>query len=335
MTCHEQLIGVDEPKAWRAALAGVPHGYWHTWEACCSANLASGLPTYLYVAEDTDAGLRAVLPFSERRWKDSTDVFTPTGFSGFAIRGGGAEVHERWLAFAAKRGYVCAYFALHPMLTGAHLHEDVYETNDLYVTDLTVGETALFAHVGRNIRRQVRDWNASGFNYVTDRALLKEFILTNYREFMFSSKANPSAMWTEDGLQIMCSDPAVLIVGAADEQGICAAYTFATTPWGAECHLNISVREGRQFTAALIWWGMCALMATGVPWLNLGGGVSRNDAIAKAKQSYRPAVFPLRSAREIYQIDTYRAHCFAAGNDPSQREGFFPRYHMASTTHGA
>lgn len=326
MAYHEQLIGVERREAWQAALAGVPHGYWHSWEACRGASLASGLPTYLYVCEDLGADMRIVLPFSERRWNGSTDIFTPAGFSGFALRGDGTGAHDRWVAFAAKSGYVCAYLALHPILAGAHPVEDSHEANELFVTDLTVGEDALLARVGRNIRRQVRNWNESQSAYVTDRIALTEFIVGNYRQFMLSSKANPATIWTDEGLQIMCSDPALLMVGVMDEHGVCAVYTFATSPWGAECHLNISVREGRQFTAALIWWGMRSLMARRIPWLNMGGGVVRNDSIARAKLSYHPTVFPLRTAREIYDIDVYRANCVAAGAEPGKPDGFFPGY---------
>lgn len=325
---RERLIGIEQPDAWRAALVGMPHAYWHTWEACHSASLASGLPTFLYVCEDDDSGVRAACPFSERRWQDVVDVFTPTGFSGFAVHGDAHGLRERWLSFVAERGYVCAYFALHPILSVKAMHGDLVETNHLFVMDLTVGEEQLFTHVDRSVRRSMRDWNAGDARYVTDRNRLSAFILETYRPFMTALKANPAAMWSEEGLLAMCADPAMLMAGVADEDGVCAAYTFATTPSGAECHLNISVREGRRFTTPLIWWGVRELSARGIPWMNLGGGLSPNDTVAQAKQKFRACALPLLSAREVYRPDLYRALCAAAGIDPVSTEGFFPGYRV-------
>ena len=59
-------------------------------------------------------------------------------------------------------------------------------------------------------------------------------------------------------LNEMLADPAVLLVSARDDDGICTVVTFATTPYCAEYHLNVSVRNGKCFTAPLIWWGVPA-----------------------------------------------------------------------------
>lgn len=327
MAFREQLIGVDQPDAWRAALDGIRHGYWHTWEACNSAALASGLPTFLYACEDDAGGARAVCPFSERRWRDATDIFTPVGFSGFAASYKSPQLRSHWRAFAAQREYVCAYFALHPVLACHALHENLSADNELFVIDLAISEATLLAQVDRSVRRAVRDADASGMDFVTNRENLTRFILENYRPFMTAMNANPSASWSNDGLRIMCSDPAVFMVGAADNGGVCAVYTFATTRWGAECHLNIFVREGRRFTTQLIWWGARELMAQGIPWLHFGGGVLRNDAIARAKQKFKPKVLPLLGAREVYLPDLYRACCEQADVDPYGDSDFFPKYH--------
>ena len=331
MAFRERLIGIDEPGAWREALAGIPHGYWHTWEACRSAALASGLPTFLYACEDDVAGLRAACPFSERRWRQWTDIFTPTGFSGFCVSGGSGSLRERWRSFAVSRGYICAYFALHPRLAERSVHDSLLATNELHVIDLAVGEAELLARVDRSVRRDVRAWDASGPSLVTDRDLLTAFLLENYLPFMVGLNANPSAMWSDSGLRLMCADSALMMVGATDDEGVCAIYTFATTAWGAECHLNISVRDGRQYTTPMIWWGVRQSIARRLPWMNCGGGVSRNDAIARAKQKFRPDILPLLGAREVYRPDVYRSCCAEVGVDPGMREGFFPNYRARRT----
>ena len=100
---------------------------------------------------------------------------------------------------------------------------------------------------------------------------------------------------------------------------------------GVECHLNISVRDGRQYTTPMIWWGVRQSIARRLPWMNCGGGVSRNDAIARAKQKFRPDILPLLGAREVYRPDVYRRCCAEVGVDPGMREGFFPNYRARRT----
>ena len=82
---RHSLIGLDERDRWRSALAGVPHGFGHTWESCHAFSLTTDLPTYLYLAKCPEG--RVVCPLIERSPRGAVDVATPFGFSGFAARG--------------------------------------------------------------------------------------------------------------------------------------------------------------------------------------------------------------------------------------------------------
>lgn len=320
------LIGIDQPDAWRRALHGLPHGYWHTWEACHAIALGTGLPIFLYSSEDTATGARAACPFAERHWGESVDIFTPVGFSGFVGVGDAAMLRRQWLDFVAARGYVCGYFALHPMLANAALHSGLGATNTLYVLDLSGGAVAALERVDRDVRRVLRNWTRSGATLVIDRGELTQFLLENYAAFMASVGTNPAAIWFDASLRSMCEDEALLMVGAADAEGVCAAYTFGTTAFGADAHLNISIREGRRFITPMVGWGIETLAARRLPWLNLGGGLIPTDAVARAKHKFGPERAPLRVAREIYRADTYRQLCTEAGRDPDHPGGFFPGY---------
>ncbi|MDD4914445.1 MAG: hypothetical protein PHW13_05330 [Methylococcales bacterium] len=324
MKSNNRLIGLDEPLAWSKALEGLPHGYWHGWQANQALYLGTGQPAYLFVHDDAASGGRAVCAFAERRWLDTVDIFTPGGFTGFASRGHCPGLHADWHALAAERGYVCGYFALHPVLAAQYARTTA--TNDLYLLDLRIGEAALLEQADLNVRRAIRDWRQSGRPYVTDKQRLTAFILEHYATFMQTMQANQAAVWGTETLSAMCADPAVLMAGVADESGICAVYTFAVTPYDAECHLNISVRDGRRYTRALLWWGIRTLTGLNIPWLHLGGGVVRNDAIAQAKQRFRPICLPLLTAREIYRPDEFERLCRNAGRDPLSAAGFFPPY---------
>ena len=329
---RSRLIGIEERDAWHAALTGIPHGYWHGWDACAAIAKGTGLPTYLFACEDATTGARAACVFSEREWQGEVDIFTPAGFGGFVGVADATSLRAHWLTMIAERGYVCGYFALHPVLANPALHENLAETNTLYVLDLAAYPNLTF---DRSVRRDLRDWQQSGRSFVTDRDRLVDFVLQNYAPFMQSMNTNPASIWPQETLRTMCLDPNLMMAGVADEQGICAMYSFAMSAFGAEAHLNISVRGGREFTTALIGWGIGELAARRVPWLNFGGGIVRGDTVARAKEKFRPAHRSLTVAREIYRHESYRMLCESAGSDTAASGGFFPAYRKRPTTTGA
>lgn len=319
-----RLIGTDQQAEWKDVLAVLPHSYWHTWSACRAIEATIGGPVRLFSYTD-DTGARAACPFAERRWHGEPDIYSPIGFSGFVCSSSVHGLADVWRAFASAQGYVCGYFALHPVLAHAGLHAPTVETNELLVLDLGAGVEGVARRADRSVRRAVRDWERQGRAYVTDRARLRDFARTHYGAFMARMGARPQTVWSAATLDLMLEDPSVLVVGAEDEEGVCALHSFASTTHGGETHLNISARDGRDATTALVWWGIGELARRGVPWLNLGGGVVRGDAIAQAKLKFRPRCVPLLTAREVYRPTRFAQLCEQAGVAPDQG-GFFPPY---------
>lgn len=328
MVIKEQLIALDQPNEWRNALQDVPHGYWHSWQASRALQLNHGSPTFLYCCSDTTSGHKAVCVYSERQWQESVDIFSPAGFSGFVSNGPVRDLRKNWQYFVHQRGYVCGYFALHPALADHSAHVNLSTSDNLYVLDVSKGVTSLLHHAGTNIKRSMRAWTKSGLQYVEDRESLTDFIVLNYRAFMQQKKASKTAMWNDDTLRMICADPAVLLVGIKDEQGLCIVSSFATSSYGAEYQFNINLRQGRQYTAAVIFWCLQKLEDMQLQWLNLGGGIKPHDSIAKAKERYRAKCLPFYSAMEIYDHEHYRQLCLQAGQNPEDMKGFFPRYRL-------
>ena len=337
MTVRDRLIGVNEPVAWRAALSALTHAYWHRWEPCYAASLASGHPTFLYVCADASGRVRAVCPFSERSWRGTTDIFTPVGFSGFAVEGPVAGVHEQWRAFVHSRGYVCGYFALHPLLGCRSLHDPLHDRNDLFVVDLSAGADVVISGSARQVRRSLADWRRSGLEFEHDSRVLTTFILKHYAEFMAGVRANPDAVWSREGLETLCHDDQTMMAGVTDAHGVCAVLLVGASPPCAEALINVSVREGRRFTRALTAWAIQELAGRGIQWFNLGGGVRRGDGVAEAKRRFRPLELPLWSAREVYRPSEYESFCNQVGVGAGRRDhhDYFPEYRRHGTGSGS
>jgi hypothetical protein len=327
-----RLIPLECRADWEAALHGMNCSYWHTWRAHHALLAASGLRAYLFVHEEPGTGGRALCPFVERAWEGSVDIYTASGFTGFAARGDCPGACEAWDDMVRERGYVCGYFALHPEVADPSLHRGLAQTHPLYTIDLSQGAEAALAHASRTVRRSIASWQESGMQYVEDRETIARFVLSNYASFMQRAGARPHGTWAEETLRIMLADPEIVMVAAADEQGICAAHSFAIEGTGAEAHVSLSVREGRQHTTALIAWGIAQLAARGVLWLHLGGGITPGDAVARGKQKYHPAVRMLDVAREIYDASAYDRLCRLAGRDPTEASSFFPAYRATAAT---
>jgi hypothetical protein len=328
MALTEHLISLKEPSLWQQALIGVSHGYWHTWQACHALHHSHHYPTWLYLCEDTSIGSKACCVFAERKWQGETDIFSPAGFSGFVASHSIAGVRERWQDFVLGRGYVCGYFALHPMLAEPRYHSGLSTSNDLYFIDLTLGASTLRDRADRNVKRLLNAWSQRKTSIVEDRKVLREFVLKHYRSFMSLKSASPAVLWDAETLKMICDDPNVLMVGARDDEGLCIVLSFTKTAYGAEHQFNINIRNGRQFTVPLMFWGIEQLINLKLPWLNMGGGVKPNDSVALAKERYRPHRLPFYSAKEIYDSGKYRMLCRKAGVDADSLDGYFPKYRM-------
>lgn len=331
---QEELIGTDQPQAWAAALAGVPHGFHHTWACCHAAQLNTGLPTYLYRAERD--GVRVVCPFSERCRFGALDLVTPYGYSGFAANGVWPGFAAHWHAFARSRGAVCGYLAQHPEFGHAE-HEGPHAgMRTLYLLDLADGAARTLERVDRSCRRGLRAWREGGNAFVTDRARLMEFLLAHHAAFMRRVGASSAALLSEAALRQLVQAEGAHLVGAGPDGGeIEAVCLFGATAYGAEGLTQIGTVGAKRHTVALIAWGVETLAAQRVPWLNLGGGAREDDAIATPKLKWRPRVSAFRRLMQIYRADEYERLCALAGVSPAlPPAGYFPPYHAAFDTAG-
>jgi hypothetical protein len=330
-----RAISLDDPDGWRRALSRLPHGFGHTWEACRAAWLTRPGPTWLFVWEDP-AGGSAAAPFVERPTPGgAVDITVPFGFAGFIGTGPVGGLVEAWTEFARARGYVCGYQALHPAFRHDGLHRpDVgHSDNSLYLVDLTRGEEALRAGLDRNRRRQLRAWPSRG-RTVDDREALTDFLVAHARPFLERAGASPATLLDEASLRLLGGSGSTLLLGSARGGSVVSAHLFGVTPWAADALMHISVPEGREDTAVMVWAGVERLLERGIASLNLGGGVREDDSIARAKQRFGAARVPLVRVKEVYDRDRFREECRRAGVDPDDRTGYFPPYRSPGRASG-
>ncbi|CAN5185158.1 hypothetical protein BH11PSE14_BH11PSE14_09910 [soil metagenome] len=326
MSVHFEFVPAGERRRWDEALRELPHGYWHRWAACHAIGIGSGVPVYLCVASDANRVIAAT-PVAERAWQGERDLFTPAGFSGFAAAGPlPATFHSDWSNFAAGEGYVAGYFALHPRFGVATAHAGLESDNELFVLDLSGDPNELLQRFDRSVRRAVRASGKAGLQFITDRRSLTTFVIDNYAHCL--SALGARERWTPATLTAMCADPDLLMVGVADDEGVCAVHTFGVSGRSAEFHLHLSVRDGRCHASALVWWGLQRLASDGIAWANMGGGIARDDSLAQSKRKFRPQAMPFLRAREVYRPAAYHELCARAGVDP-RTSRFHPAYHAA------
>lgn len=324
---RHELISLNEPDRWSAALAAVPHGHAHTRGFCHAMQLTSGLRTYLYQYERD--GARVVCPLSERRFAGRTDVVTPYGFGGFATSGPGERFSGDWAEFARSRGWVCGYLALHPLLCDhrAFPAEELRVHNRLYVMDLrgTAGE--VFKRLSQNRRRQLRDWQSVARGLIHDRRELTEFLLVNYAEFFARRQAGRATRFVPETMEAIAALPDVCMVGAVGEGGIEAVAIFGHTQHCGDYLFNVSIPGGERHAAHLIWGAVEWLRARGVTRLNLGGGIREGDEVAEFKRRFGGDKLPLVGLEHVYAAGEYERLCRASGVSSTDRSGYFPAYH--------
>ena len=321
---RHELIPLDEPHRWAAALSEVAHGHAHTWGFCRAVQLTSGLPTYLYRYERRTA--RVVCALVERDFAGRVDVATPYGLGGFAMSGDCTRFPEDWTAFACSRGWVCGYIALNPVFGDARgfPRAEVYVHNRVYVMDLRGPEQELRARLSQNRRRQLRDWPTVAARLHHGRRELTGFLLDTYADFFTRRGAGGATDFAPETMAAIAALDDVVIVGAEDQE-LESVAVFGYTRHGGDYLFNVSVPGGERHAVHLIWWAVQRLRALGVETLNLGGGVREDDDLAEFKRRFGAAKLPLASLRQIYRDEVYEELCRTAGVT-SARSGWFPPY---------
>jgi hypothetical protein len=321
-----QCIPLDAPTDWKKALSGIQHAFAHTWENCYAMHISSGTKTYLYCFETEK--VRIVCPISERPWGEYIDIVTPYGFSGFVGNDDCDEFPYHWKKFVRDKEYVCGYIGLNPIFENCTYYkpDQIHQYNSIYVLDLTLSPSELFANLSTNRKRQLKDWEKSLANIVLDKEILTEFFLANYHAFYQSRRASPVYNFSRDTLSFLASLDNVVMVGMRGSEKMEAVSVFAHTPDVGEFLFNVSLPEGQRYSATLIWYGVNYLKSLQIPLLNLGGGIREGDGVAQFKERFGAKKLALKCLKQVYEPEIYVDLCRQVNADPNDMTGYFPSY---------
>jgi len=319
----ERLVPPSDPEAWNRALEDIPHVFGHTWGSCHALGLG-GDPAALYVADGE--GEKIACPLIEREIDGRLDIATPYGFSGLTGTGPWPGFTDRWQKFADSRGYVAGYLAVNALF-GDDTYADpatVTVANETYVIDLRDGVEGAWSRLSTNRRRQLREWRAE--DYDLDGEGLAEFFVSQYPETMERKGAAARHRFPAATLTALCELPDTFLVGARGERGIESVSLFGWTPHAGDFVFNAALPGCAHHSVPLIWSAVHQLVERGVPWFNLGGGMSPGDSLADFKSRFGATPRPMRAVKAVYDQPAYEELCRRHGGDPRDRDGYFPAY---------
>jgi hypothetical protein len=321
---RQRLIPLDARVEWQTALAGLPHGFGHTWENAEAMRRTSHSAAELYVCESADS--RVVCPLVERPAGEFVDVASAPGFGGFTASNLPDRFWDSWQSFAAARRWVSAYIANNSLFELENLAPGVRVINFIYLLDLTAGVERLWAGIDRSRKRQWIQWEKSSNRFVDDRERLTAFLIAQYPSYLERIQAVPSARYSEATLRFLCGQDNVRMIGAETAGRLEAVYLFGMTPHCVDALLNVATPAGREFSTALVWHAVTEFAESGIPFLNLGAGVRPGDAVARAKERFRAEKRPIHAVTQILDEGAYALLCKRSGVDPADSSGYFPAY---------
>jgi len=289
-------------------------------------HLTTGFNTFLYCVEAENH--RVVCPFAERTFQGYTDIVTPYGFSGFVGCGDYSRFRQHFADFVKERGYVCGFIGLNPILGNDTycVQGETFQHNSIYVLDLTLSDNELYTNLSTNRKRQLRDWGDICSRTVVERGPLIDFFLTNYSQFLRTKRASSVYNFSTETLSLLLTLKNVLLVGAQGAKGVEAVSVFAFTPYVGDFLFNVSLPQGRHHSAALLWYGLNHLKGLQIPLLNLGGGISEDDGVAKFKQRFGGKRLALKYLKQVYRPKVYAELCRRVNADHTNTVGYFPAY---------
>jgi hypothetical protein len=322
------IIRLEEEQGWRCALRGVPHAVAHTWEHCRAMHLSSGLETFLFHFAGADA--RVVCAFAERKYQGTTDICTPSGFSGFVGNGCNPESLECWNRLMGEREYVCGYVALHPTLSDpSWFDRELHQYATAYSLDLTLSQAEVYRKMSEGQRRVLKQADVEDVQVWTGTSEVKQFFARSFHEAHRRRNAGELCRLSTATLEFFTTMDNILFIGAGRGE-VESVTAIGFTPYSADALYNVSFAPDTSFSTVLLWRAIREFQARGVPALNLGVGFSRNDGLSQYKRSLGATERPLYCLKQVYDRAAFAKMCEQSGVNDADPTGYFPPHRVGT-----
>lgn len=313
-------IPLAEASRWRAALAGLDHGFLQLPEYSAATSRVHGHAAGLWHWRGP-AG-HAACPLSRRPAPGGGfDVATPLGFGGFALGGDLTGLAADWTDFWRGEGALAAYVQLSPRHDPAAwrvalrgLGQDLATSRLSCVWDLRPTPAALLSNMAQTHRNLLRQWARDGGEPCWDRAELQPAFDRLYADFVRRRGVGPAYRFTPDAMAGLADAPGALWVGArgADGEVEAVALHLWHHDW-ADTFLVAASEAGRRHSRALYWHAALRLRELGVERLNLGGGLRDGDPLEGFKQRLGAPPVPTLVLRQVFDATGFERACRLAG----------------------
>lgn len=129
--------------------------------------------------------------------------------------------------------------------------------------------------------------------------------------------------FSKETFSYLLSLDSVIMVGIHNGGKVVVVSVVVYVAHEGEYLLNVSLPEGRDHSASLIWYGVNRLKSLGIPLLNLGGDWA---SLAEFKRRFGANKLALKTPKQVYRPEIYQKLCWQAKVDPNDMTAYFPVY---------
>jgi hypothetical protein len=314
-----RIIGLTDREEWleQTRGSGLPSQSW----AYANGLSASGIKPQLAVVNA--AGARMLLPFHERTWQETVDISTFVGPSGASIFPSSPAPLSLWREYAASRGWVAGYIQLSSLVQISAPAGAEFICNNADFIIPTRSENFIKS-ASRTIRTKYHDAVKAGAMLEADRTILLARLQELYPASMQRLGAPAHFLFSSETLRRWSLDDEAMLLGTRIGDRIEAVLLLRITGSNAEALIFGSTDNGRHLMPWLFVQATARLRPLGVEFLNMGGGVRKDDGVYRWKERFHVMQRPRWAVRQIYNRSKFDHLCERAG--VSQDSGWFPPY---------
>ncbi|MCO7226135.1 GNAT family N-acetyltransferase [Pleionea sp. CnH1-48] len=314
---HIEWILASERQRWLQALHPLTTG-----PGFCPDYL-SALYSDIALIKYSDDQSYWVCPVLERSYQGHKDWYSPYGWSGLCGYGLDNALSQ-FNDYAIEQNSVCSYLVQGPESEPFNEASDHYRT--IYKVTLSSKVDEMFAQLSKTSRYEVRKWEQMNLLVCDNKRKALPELLQLYRHNLEQKQAGHIYFHILESLKRLIELDTTWVFCIWENNKLVAANVFIVANNRADYFVASFSEEGKTHSRGLLWHGMCELAKRGIVSLNLGGGISEDDGLARFKKSMGGTEVRCNVLKQVHNQPVFDKLCSKA--KPSQ---FFPPYYSGSS----